>query len=44
MGLNHYQTIIATKAFEKNSTRNNSKVLKKAYNLGVKISLDLSNK
>ncbi|CEN23929.1 flavodoxin family protein [Paraclostridium sordellii] len=44
MGLNHYKTIIATKAFEKNSTRNNSKILTKAYNLGVKISLDLSNK
>ncbi|KGJ48939.1 NADPH-dependent FMN reductase, partial [Clostridium sp. NCR] len=39
MGLNHYKTIIATKAFEKDSTKHNSKILKKAYNLGVKISL-----
>ncbi|WP_250673273.1 flavodoxin family protein (plasmid) [Paraclostridium ghonii] len=44
MGLNHYKTIIATKAFEKNSTKHNFKVLQKAYKLGVKISLDLSNK
>lgn len=40
MGLNHYKTIIATKAFERSSTKNNSKILEKAYNLGVKISLD----
>lgn len=38
MGLNHYKTIIATKAFERNSTSNNLKVLKKAYQLGLKIS------
>ena len=38
MGLIHYKTIIATKAFEKNSTKGNLKVLKKAYKLGVKIS------
>ena len=38
MGLNHYKTIIATKAFEKNSTSKNMKVLNKAYKLGVKIS------
>lgn len=39
MGLNHYKTIIATKAFERNSTKSNSKILKKAYKLGLKISL-----
>jgi multimeric flavodoxin WrbA len=41
MGLNHYKTIIATKAFERNSTKSNSKILKKAYNLGLKISSNL---
>lgn len=38
MGLNHYKTIIATKAFEKNSSSKNKKLLKKAYELGLKIS------
>ncbi|EMJ5875151.1 flavodoxin family protein [Clostridioides difficile] len=42
MGLNHYKTIIATKAFEKNSIENNPKILKKAYNLGFKISKDIN--
>ena len=38
MGLIHYKTIIATKAFEKSSTKSNLKVLNKAYQLGIKIS------
>ncbi len=38
MGLNHYKTIIATKSFERDSAKSNYKVLKKAYDLGVKIS------
>ena len=42
MGLNHYKTIIATKAFNKNSTENNSKILKKSYKLGVKISSSIN--
>ncbi|WP_131027831.1 flavodoxin family protein, partial [Clostridioides difficile] len=29
MGLNHYKTIVATKAFERNSTKKNFKVLRK---------------
>lgn len=41
MGLNHYKTILSTKAFEMNSTKNNLKVLEKAYELGVKISLNI---
>lgn len=38
MGLNHYKTLIATKAFEKNSTKSNKKILDKAYRLGLSIS------
>lgn len=37
MGLEHYKTIIATKAFEKNSSKSNKKLLEKAYNLGKSI-------
>lgn len=38
MGLEHYKTLIATKAFEKNSAKSNKKILDNAYKLGVKIS------
>lgn len=38
MGLIHYKTLIATKAFEKNSTKSNKKILDNAYNLGLQIS------
>lgn len=41
MGLNHYKTIIATKAFEKDSTKHNSKILKKLIILGVKFLYNL---
>ncbi|EGT4599289.1 TPA: flavodoxin family protein [Clostridioides difficile] len=42
MGLNHYKTIVATKAFERNSTKKNFKVLRKAYKLGMKIAIDIN--
>ena len=42
MGLNHYKTIVVTKAFERNSTKKNFKVLKKAYKLGMKIAIDIN--
>ncbi len=42
MGLNHYKTIIATQCFEKDSIKNNKKVLNKAYNLGIKIANNIS--
>lgn len=38
MGLEHYKTLIATKAFEKNSTKSNKKILDHAYKLGLSIS------
>jgi hypothetical protein len=38
MGLEHYKTLIATKAFEKNSSKSNKKILDRAYKLGIKIS------
>ncbi|WP_455539128.1 hypothetical protein [Terrisporobacter sp.] len=37
MGLEHYKTLIATKAFERNSSKSNKKLLDKAYNLGKSI-------
>ena len=42
MGLNNYKTIVVTKAFERNSTKKNFKVLKKAYKLGMKIAIDIN--
>ncbi|ENY8691856.1 TPA: flavodoxin family protein [Clostridioides difficile] len=42
MGLNHYKTIVVTKEFERNSTKKNFKVLKKAYKLGMKIAIDIN--
>lgn len=41
MGLNHYKTLISTKAFEKSSTKNNKKLLKKASDLGQIIAKDV---
>lgn len=38
MGLIHHKTLIATKAFERNSTKSNKKILDRAYNLGLQIS------
>ncbi|WP_434793578.1 hypothetical protein TPDSL_34560 [Terrisporobacter petrolearius] len=38
MGLEHYKTLIATKAFDKNSTKSNKKLLDRAYKLGLSIS------
>ncbi|GAA0116957.1 flavodoxin family protein [Clostridium senegalense] len=35
MGLEHYKTLVATKAFEKDSSKNNKTLLSKAYKLGV---------
>ncbi|MDD7794247.1 flavodoxin family protein [Clostridium sp. 'White wine YQ'] len=37
MGLEHFKTLIATKAFEKSSSKNNKNILMKAYRLGVNI-------
>lgn len=37
MGLEHYKTLIATKAFEKNSTKSNKKILDRAYKLGLSL-------
>jgi multimeric flavodoxin WrbA len=37
MGLEIHKTIISTKAFEKDSTRHNDKLLRKAYNIGGNI-------
>lgn len=39
-GRNNYNTIIAIKLFERSSTKNNSKILEKTYNIWFKISLD----
>ncbi len=38
MGLEHFKILIATKAFEKNSSKSNKKILDSAYKLGIKIS------
>ncbi|MBS6502558.1 MAG: flavodoxin family protein [Clostridium sp.] len=38
MGLDHYKTLIVTKAFERNSTKSNKKALEKAYKIGVNLS------
>ncbi|WP_055668834.1 flavodoxin family protein [Desnuesiella massiliensis] len=37
MGLEHYKTLVSTKAFERNSTKNNKNILSKAYALGLHI-------
>ena len=44
MGLDSYRTIIATKSFEKNSTKHNKRVLKNSYELGIRIASNLIKK
>lgn len=37
MGLEHYKTLIATKMFERNSSKTNNFILEKAYKIGLDI-------
>ncbi|MHC1747255.1 MAG: flavodoxin family protein [Cellulosilyticaceae bacterium] len=37
LGLIHFKTLVACKAFEKDSTKHNEKILKKAYKIGQHI-------
>ena len=37
MGLEHYKTLVATKMFERSSSKNDSYILKKAYRIGLDI-------
>lgn len=37
MGLEHYKTIVGTKMMDRNSAKNNKRILNKAYKLGISI-------
>lgn len=37
MGLEHYKTLVATKMFERDSAKNDKKILSKAYGIGASI-------